>query len=163
MLLINIFKFYLLWFCVFHIEYFIKKGDTFKKLEVETDYNIGDTIEGIVYNKEVNNGDNANYVLLPPKEGNAVVIIYCQKIKGKQVLFMYKFTNGVVVYDEITRDKYINAGMILVKEDKPVKKEDKEIVKGNSQSDTKRNEFRGTRKRTERFSRNFKQQCRKIY
>lgn len=32
---------------------------------------------------EVNYGDNANYVLLPPKEGNAVVIIYCQKIKGK--------------------------------------------------------------------------------
>lgn len=65
------------------IEYFIKKGDTFKKLEVETDYNIGDTIEGTVYNREINNGDNANYVLLPPKEGNAVVIIYCQKIKGK--------------------------------------------------------------------------------
>lgn len=65
------------------IEYFIKKGDTFKKLEVETDYNIGDTIEGTVYNREANYGDNANYVLLPPKEGNAVVIIYCQKIKGK--------------------------------------------------------------------------------
>ena len=69
---------------------------------------------------------------------------------------MYKFTNGVVVYDEITRDKYIKSGMTLVKENKPEKKEEKEIVKKNSQSDTKRNEFRGTRKRTERFSRNFK-------
>ena len=35
------------------------------------------------YNKEINNGDNANYAFLPPKIGNAVVIIYCQKMKGK--------------------------------------------------------------------------------
>jgi hypothetical protein len=68
---------------------------------------------------------------------------------------MYKFTNGVVVYDEITRDKYIKAGMILVKENKPEKKEEKEIVK-EAQSDIKRSEFRPTKKRTERFSRNFK-------
>lgn len=66
-----------------NVDYYIRKNDTFKKLKVEVDYNIGDTIEDIVYNKEINNGDNANYVLLPPKEGNAVVIIYCQKIKGK--------------------------------------------------------------------------------
>lgn len=35
---------------------------------------------------------------------------------------MYKFTNGIVVFDEETRDKYIQAGYILVKEEK---KEDK--------------------------------------
>lgn len=29
---------------------------------------------------EVNNGDNANYVLLPPRIGNSVIIIYMQKI-----------------------------------------------------------------------------------
>ena len=29
------------------------------------------------------NGDNANYVLLPPRVGNSVIIIYMQKIIGK--------------------------------------------------------------------------------
>lgn len=54
----------------------IKDKDLFKEYDLA--YLNGATPEG-----EVNNGDNANYVLLPPKEGNAVVIIYCQKIKGK--------------------------------------------------------------------------------
>ena len=40
-------------------------------------------LNGATPDDEENYGDNANYVLLPPKEGNAVVIIYCQKIKGK--------------------------------------------------------------------------------
>lgn len=66
---------------------------------------------------------------------------------------MYKFTNGVVVYDEITRDKYIKAGMILVKEPKPEVKEEKEIVKDNLQSDIKRNEFSRTKKRPDKFGR----------
>ena len=29
------------------------------------------------------NGDNANYVLLPPRIGNSVIIIYMQKMTGK--------------------------------------------------------------------------------
>lgn len=69
---------------------------------------------------------------------------------------MYKFTNGVVVYDEETRDKYIKAGMTLVKESKPEKKEEPEIGEENLQSEPKSNGFRPTRKRTERFNRNFK-------
>lgn len=32
---------------------------------------------------------------------------------------MYKFTNGIVVFDKKTRDAYIKAGMRLVKEEKP--------------------------------------------
>lgn len=32
---------------------------------------------------EIKNGDNANYVLLPPRNGNSVIIIYMQKIIGK--------------------------------------------------------------------------------
>ena len=40
-------------------------------------------LDGVTPENEVNYGDNANYVFLPPKEGNAVVIIYCQKIRGK--------------------------------------------------------------------------------
>ena len=32
---------------------------------------------------ELKNGDNANYVLLPPRVGNSVNIIYLQKIIGK--------------------------------------------------------------------------------
>lgn len=66
-----------------NVTYYTEKNNKFTELIEGTDYTIGDDIEGIVYNKEINNGDNANYVLLPPKEGNAVVIIYCQKIKGK--------------------------------------------------------------------------------
>jgi hypothetical protein len=38
---------------------------------------------------------------------------------------MYKFTNGIVVFDEETKDKYINAGMTLVKEEKKVVEEDR--------------------------------------
>ena len=32
---------------------------------------------------ENNNGDKANYVLLPPRVGNSVIIIYMQKILGE--------------------------------------------------------------------------------
>lgn len=67
---------------------------------------------------------------------------------------MYKFTNGVVVYDEITRDKYIKAGMILVKEEIP-KEEEKNVIK-EAQSDIKRSEFKPTRKRTERFGKSLR-------
>jgi hypothetical protein len=63
--------------------YFSENKGKYKELEAGTDYNIGDEIEGNIYEKEPNFGDNANYVFLPPKVGNAVVIIYCQKIKGK--------------------------------------------------------------------------------
>lgn len=54
----------------------ISDKDLFKEYDLA--YLNGATPEG-----EENYGDNANYVLLPPKEGNAVVIIYCQKIRGK--------------------------------------------------------------------------------
>lgn len=57
---------------------------------------------------------------------------------------MYKFTNGIVVFDKETRDKYINAGMTLVEEEKANGKESgpngleehrtsEEGVKSNSQ------------------------------
>lgn len=43
---------------------------------------------------------------------------------------MYKFTNGIVVFDEKTRDDYIKAGYQLVKK---TKKKTKDIIndKGN--------------------------------
>ena len=31
---------------------------------------------------------------------------------------MYKFTNGIVVFDEKTRDLYIKSGMVLIKDKK---------------------------------------------
>lgn len=34
-------------------------------------------------NGESRNGDNANYKLLPPRNGNAVIIIYFEKLTGK--------------------------------------------------------------------------------
>ena len=66
---------------------------------------------------------------------------------------MYRFTNGVVVYDEATRDKYIKAGMVLIKETKPEIKEEKEIVKESLQVEVKRNEFGRTKKRPNKFNR----------
>ncbi len=67
---------------------------------------------------------------------------------------MYKFKNGVIVYDEATKDKYVAAGMILI-EDEP-KKEEKEIGKEKIQSETKPNEFRTTGKRASKFGRSTK-------
>ena len=40
---------------------------------------------------------------------------------------MYKFTNGIVVFDKKTKDAYIKAGMRLVKEEKS-----KEVTDENS-------------------------------
>ena len=66
---------------------------------------------------------------------------------------MYKFTNGVVVYDEITKEKYLKSGMTLVEEPKPVVKEEIKIVK---ESEPKHNEFRETKKRTEKFGKRYR-------
>ena len=66
-----------------NVVYYKRQDMKFTELVAGEDYTIGDDIEETLYNKEQFNGDNANYVFLPPKEGNAVVIIYCQKIKGK--------------------------------------------------------------------------------
>lgn len=49
---------------------------------------------------------------------------------------MYKFTNGVVVYDKETRDAYIKAGMSLVEEKKVESKKEANILpdeKGNEE------------------------------
>lgn len=40
-------------------------------------------LDGATPNNEINYGDNANYKLLPPRNGNAVIIIYFEKITGK--------------------------------------------------------------------------------
>lgn len=66
---------------------------------------------------------------------------------------MYKFTNGVVCYDEATKDKYIKSGMILVKEEPKEVKKDGE---SETNSELERNEFETTTKRTGRFGRSFK-------
>lgn len=44
---------------------------------------------------------------------------------------MYKFTNGIVVFDEKTRDSYIKAGYKLVKEELK-----EELNEDNSNSET---------------------------
>lgn len=53
-----------------------KYEGVFKEFDVA--YLYGATPEG-----EAINGDNANYVLLPPRIGNSVIIIYMQKIIGE--------------------------------------------------------------------------------
>lgn len=69
---------------------------------------------------------------------------------------MYKFTNGVVVYDEKTRDNYIKAGMILVKEEKPKVKEEKQVGEENNGSKSKFDEFEGARKRPDKIAKRFR-------
>ena len=40
-------------------------------------------LDGVTPNGEENYGDNANYRLLPPRDGNSVIIIYFEKLTGK--------------------------------------------------------------------------------
>ena len=40
-------------------------------------------LDGATPDGEENNGDNANYRLLPPRDGNSVIIIYFEKLTGK--------------------------------------------------------------------------------
>lgn len=40
-------------------------------------------LDGATPNGEENYGDNANYRLLPPRDGNSVIIIYFEKLTGK--------------------------------------------------------------------------------
>lgn len=65
---------------------------------------------------------------------------------------MYKFTNGVVVYDKATKDKYIKAGMILVSEEV---KEEKNIGK-EVNSKTERREYKTVEKKPERLGKRFR-------
>ena len=66
---------------------------------------------------------------------------------------MYKFTNGVVCYDEATKDKYIKSGMILVKEEP---KEVKENGEEKIQSEAQPEKFESTRTRISKFGRSLK-------
>ena len=49
---------------------------------------------------------------------------------------MYKFTNGIVVFDEKTRDDFIKAGYRLVKEEK--KEKPKEVELDGNETDNDR-------------------------
>ena len=40
-------------------------------------------LDGVTPDGEENYGDNANYRLLPPRDGNSVIIIYFEKLTGK--------------------------------------------------------------------------------
>lgn len=49
---------------------------------------------------------------------------------------MYKFTNGIIVYDEETKNAYIKAGMHLVEEKKVEDKKETNVlddIKGNEE------------------------------
>ena len=69
---------------------------------------------------------------------------------------MYKFTNGVVCYDEETKNKYLSAGMCLIQEPKIEKKEEKQVVESNLQNEIKRNEFGRVDKRPSKFNKRVK-------
>lgn len=57
---------------------------------------------------------------------------------------MYKFTNGIVVFDEKTRDDFIKAGYKLVEEEKI--KEDKSKDENTSNDGTIEEKSRGSKK-----------------
>lgn len=57
---------------------------------------------------------------------------------------MYKFTNGVVVFDEKTRDDFIKAGYKLVEEEKI--EEDKSKDENTSNNGTIEEKPRGSKK-----------------
>lgn len=59
---------------------------------------------------------------------------------------MYKFTNGIVVFDEKTRDDFIKAGYNLVKEEK--KKEVKLENENTSNNGTIKKKSRGSKKKS---------------
>lgn len=54
----------------------ISYKDKFKEFDVAY-------LDDVTPNEEEKNGDKANYVLLPPRNGNAVIIIYFEKLTGK--------------------------------------------------------------------------------
>lgn len=54
----------------------IKYKDIFKESDVAY-------LEGAKPDEKLSNGDNANYKLLPPRNGNSVIIIYFEKLTGK--------------------------------------------------------------------------------
>lgn len=56
---------------------------------------------------------------------------------------MYKFTNGIIVFDEKTRDDFIKAGYKLVKNEK--KKEDKLENEDTSNNGTIEEKSRGSK------------------
>ena len=57
---------------------------------------------------------------------------------------MYKFTNGIVVFDEKTRDDFIKAGYRLVKEEKT--EESKSEDENTSNDGTIKEKSRGSKK-----------------
>lgn len=57
---------------------------------------------------------------------------------------MYKFTNGIVVFDEKTRDDFIKAGYKLVEEEKI--KEDKSKDENTSNNGAIEEKSRGSKK-----------------
>ena len=64
---------------------------------------------------------------------------------------MYKFTNGIIVFDEKTRDDFIKAGYKLVKNEK--KKEDKLENEDTSNNGTIEEKSRGSKKVSKKISR----------
>lgn len=59
---------------------------------------------------------------------------------------MYKFTNGVVVFDEQTRDDFIKAGYRLVKEEKTEEPKEANLDENNSNDGTIEEKSRGSKK-----------------
>lgn len=59
---------------------------------------------------------------------------------------MYKFTNGVVVFDEKTRDDFIKAGYRLVKEEKTEEPKEANLDENSPNNGTIEEKFRRSKK-----------------
>jgi len=63
-----------------NVVYYKKENNGFVQLIVETDYNVGDTIEGNIYNKEISNGANANYKVVKFVPQNVKILVYFERL-----------------------------------------------------------------------------------
>ena len=59
---------------------------------------------------------------------------------------MYKFTNGIVVFDKETRDAYIKAGMTLIKEEKVEEKKETNVFPNEKGNEAFRSPIKKNRK-----------------
>ena len=59
---------------------------------------------------------------------------------------MYKFTNGIVVFDKETRDAYIKAGITLIKEEKVEEKKETNVFPNEKGNEAFRSPIKKNRK-----------------
>lgn len=63
-----------------NVIYYKKTDDLFKQLAAGVDYTVGNDIETVLYNDEINYGDNANYKIRAYKPQNTKIMVILEEI-----------------------------------------------------------------------------------